>query len=148
MMQEALREPTTTYAVLSALMQPAVPFYIVLNSSLELLLVPLMVFANWHADPRRRTLVLIGVAAYGAMRVWTYLVFAETRLEISQHTLSEADVAWFSQTLASDFRVVLNAITFVAFLLATFIPALPVSDTCRIPAETSLPIARRLATHS
>jgi hypothetical protein len=31
------------------------------------------------------------------MRIWTYLVFAETRLEISQHPLSQADVEWFKQ---------------------------------------------------
>ena len=66
-------------------------------------LVPLLVFWNWNIGPRRKALVLIGVAAYLAMRVWTYLVFAEMRLDISQQTLSAADVAWFEQTLATDF---------------------------------------------
>jgi hypothetical protein len=56
------------------------------------------------------------------MRIWTYLVFAEMRLEITQQTLSPADVEWFKQTLATDFRVVLNMISFVCFTLAAFLP--------------------------
>jgi len=125
MMEAVLSEPSTTYAVLSSLMQPAVPYYIVLNTTMELVLVPLLVFWNWDIGPRRKALVLIGVIAYLAMRVWTYLVFAETRLDISQRTLSAADVAWFEQTLATDYRIVLNVTTFTCFLLAAFVPASP-----------------------
>ena len=125
MMKEVLGEPSTTYAVLSALMQPAVPYFIVLNTTMELLLVPLLVFWNWDSDPRRKALFLIGVIAYLAMRVWTYLVFAEARLDISQRPLSAADVAWFEQTLATDLRIVLDVITFICFLLAAFVPASP-----------------------
>jgi hypothetical protein len=44
--------------------------------------------------------VLGGVTVYFAMRVWTYLVFAEARLDIARHTLSQTDVEWFRQTLA------------------------------------------------
>jgi len=128
MMREALGEPSLTYAVLSALMQPAVPFYIVLNTTMELLLVPLLVFWNWDTSPRRKTLVVVGVIAYLVMRVWTYLVFAETRLDLSQHTLSAADVAWFEQTLATDFRIVLNLTTFTCFLLAAFVAASPLAS--------------------
>jgi hypothetical protein len=123
MMEAALGEPSTTYAVLSALMQLAVPYFIVLNTTMELLLVPLLVFWNWDTGSRRKALVLSGVIAYLAMRVWTYLVFAETRLAVSQRTLSAADVAWFQQTLATDYRIVLNIITFTCFLLAAFVPA-------------------------
>ena len=112
-------------------MQPAVPFYIALNSALELLLVSLVVFWNWNTGPRRRALVLAGVAAYFAMRVWTYLVFAETRLDVSQHTLSAADVAWFKRTLATDFRIVLNVIANVCFPLAAFVPATPLPRPLR-----------------
>src|SRR5262249_43104010 len=35
-----LREPSTTYAALSALMRPTVPFFIALNSAMEVLFVP------------------------------------------------------------------------------------------------------------
>jgi hypothetical protein len=69
--------------------------------------------------------VLIAVVAYLVMRIWTYLVYAETRLEISQQPLTADDVAWFEQTLATDFRIVLLVITFIGFLLATFVPASP-----------------------
>ncbi len=125
MMDAALSESSTTYAVLSALMQPAVPFYIALNSAMEMLLVALIVFWNWNTGPRRRALVLAGVAAYFATRIWTYLVFAETRLDISQQTLSAADVEWFKRTLATDFRIVLNLIANVCFILAAFVPVTP-----------------------
>ena len=63
------------------------------------------------------------VLAYFVMRIWIYLVFAETRLEISQRTLTPADVEWFKQTLAGDFRLVLNNITYVYLLLGAFLPA-------------------------
>jgi hypothetical protein len=118
----ALDEPSTTYAVLSALMKPAVPYYIILNTLMELFLVSLAVFGNWNASPKRKTLILVGVVAYLAMRIWTYLVYAETRLDISQQPLSQADVEWFKQTLVTDFRIVLNVITNVSFLLAAFVP--------------------------
>jgi hypothetical protein len=122
MMKGALNDPSLTYSVLSALMQPAVPFYIILNTSMELFFVSLLVFWNWEADPKRRALILIGVVAYFVMRIWTYLVFAETRLEISQRPLTPADVEWFKQTLADDFGLVLNNITYVCLLLAAFLP--------------------------
>jgi hypothetical protein len=122
MMAAALSEPSTTYAVLSALMWPAVPFFITLNSTMEILLVGLLVFCNWHSDPRRRTLIILGVAAYFVMRVWTYLVFAEPRLDIARHALSPADVEWFKATLAMDFRIVLNLISAICLVLAALLP--------------------------
>jgi hypothetical protein len=122
MMNAALNEPSTTYAVLSALMKPAVSYYIVLNSLMELLIIPFVVFLNWNTNPKRRTYIIIGVVSYFVMRVWTYLVFATTRLEISERTLSAADVAWFKQTLATDYRVILILITQAFFILAAFIP--------------------------
>jgi hypothetical protein len=122
MMTAALNEPTTTGAALSALMWPAVPFYIVLNSAMELLLIALLVFWNWDADRRRRALIVAGVTVYFVMRVWTYLVFAEARLDIASHTLSAADIEWFRQTLAGDFRIVLDVAVFVLLLMAACIP--------------------------
>src|SRR5262245_29977123 len=88
MMAAALNEPSTTGAALSARMWPAVPFYIVLNSAMELLLVALLVFWNWDTDRRRRLLIVTSVAVYFVLRIWTYLVFAETRLDIASHALS------------------------------------------------------------
>jgi len=51
MMSAALNEPSTTYAVLSAVMWPAVPFYITLNSAMELLLISLLLFL-WSGEDR------------------------------------------------------------------------------------------------
>ncbi|MCC6167846.1 MAG: hypothetical protein IT329_11515 [Caldilineaceae bacterium] len=122
MMLAAVDEPSMTYAVLSALMQPAVPFYIVLNSLLELLVMLLVVFSNWQAGRKRRLYSLAGVGLYLVMRIWTYLVYAEMRLEISTHTLSAADVAWFKQTLAADYRPGLVLLILACFVLAAFAP--------------------------
>jgi hypothetical protein len=128
MMAAALSEPSTTGAALSALMWPAVPFYIVLNSAMELLLLALLVFWNWDTDRRRRMLIVASVAVYFGMRVWTYLVFAETRLDIASHALSPADIEWFRQTLNADFRIVLNILVFALLVLAACIPPWPVRD--------------------
>jgi hypothetical protein len=122
MMALALDEPSTTYAVLSALMQPAVPFYIILNSTLEMALVVLLLFANWGAAPRRRWFVIAGVLLYFIMRIWTYFVYAELRLDISQRLLSDTDVEWFRQTLVVDYRPILVVLAHICFVLAAFVP--------------------------
>lgn len=109
-------------------MKPAVPYYIVINSLMELLIVPFAVFLNWDATPKRRTFILIGVVLYFVIRVWTYLVYAETRLEISEQALTAADVEWFKRTLATDYRVVLELISQAFFILAAFIPYSPFAE--------------------
>lgn len=125
MMRAVIAEPSTTYAALSALMQPAVPYYIVINTLLELFVMLFIIFFNWNAGPRRRLFSLTGVGLYLAMRVWTYLVYAETRLEITTHTLSTADVEWFHNTLASDYRAVMELVAQVFFSLAAFTSVRP-----------------------
>lgn len=135
MMHAVVQEPSTTYAALSALMQPAVPYFIAINSLLELLIMLLVVFFNWDAGDKRRTLTLIGVGLYLVMRVWTYLVYAETRLDISTHTLSAADVEWFTRTLATDYRPVLVLITQAFFIFAALVPLRPMTDRARRRAD-------------
>jgi hypothetical protein len=102
-----LREPSTTYAALSALMRPTVPFFIALNSA------------------RRRWVIVIAVGIYVVHRAWTYLVYAERRLAAGTSPLSEADVEWYTRTLATDYRVVLNAIIFALFTAAAFLNSAP-----------------------
>lgn len=121
LIEAALREPSTTNATLSALMRPAVPYFIAVNTLMEVLVIPLAVYWNWHV-PKRRTLVVIAVTAYFAMRVWSYLTYAPARLDISTRTLSAAEAEWFKETLKADYRGVLNVITHVAFILAAFVP--------------------------
>ena len=139
MMSEVLDEPSTTYAVLSALMQPSVPFYIIINTTLELFIMLFVVFFNWNVDPKRRVFSLIGVGLYLVMRIWTYLVYAETRLDISTHTLSAADVEWFKRTLATDYRAILELISQSFFILAAMIPARSIRDGEKVePNRTDL----------
>jgi hypothetical protein len=133
MMAAAVNEPSATYEVLSVLMWPAVPFYITLNTIMETLIVGFMVFANWHADPRRKALILLSVVVYFVMRVWTYLMFAEARLDIARHALSPADVEWFKSTLAIDFRIVLNMISFICLVLAALAPSVAPRDNSAAP---------------
>jgi hypothetical protein len=120
-----LREPSTTYAALSALMRPTVPFFIALNSAMEILFVPLVVFLNWNTEARRRWVIVIAAGIYVVHRAWTYLVYAERRLATGTSPLSEADVEWYTRTLATDYRVVLNAIIFALFTVATFLSSSP-----------------------
>ncbi len=129
MMTAALDEPSTTSATLSALMWPAVPFYIVLNSAMELLLLAPLVFWNWDTDGRRRMLIVAGIVVYFVMRVWRYLVFDETRLDIGSNALSPEDIEWFRHTLAGDFRIILNIVVFSLLLIATYIPPWHVRDS-------------------
>lgn len=129
MMFAAVEEPSTTYTILSTLMQPAVPYYVVINSLLELFVMLFVIFFNWKVDRKRRLYSLTGVGLYLVMRIWTYLVYAETRLDISSHTLSAADVEWFRRTLATDYRPILELVTQAFFILAALVPAHSIRDS-------------------
>jgi hypothetical protein len=117
----ALREPSLTNAVLSAMMRPTVPYYIALNSVMEVLFVPLVLFLNWDIAPARRWVVAAAAAVYVLQRAWTYIVYAERRLATGTAPLSQEDVAWFRQTLATDYRTVLNLVVMVLFAAAAFL---------------------------
>jgi hypothetical protein len=110
-------------AVLSAMMQPTIPFFILLNTPLELLIVPGAAFSNWRND-RRRPLIVIAAAAYYVMRVWTYLYYAPQRVEIASRPLLPGDIDWFHRTLTGDYRPVLVAVVHLAFTAAALVPAL------------------------
>jgi len=116
-----LAEPSTTYATLSAMMQPTVPYYIALNTPLETLVVPLAVYLNWHAG-RRRDVVVIAAIGYFAMRVWSYLSIAPMRFEVASRSLTTADVEWYRRTLGEDYRGVLVIACHLLFVLAAFTP--------------------------
>jgi hypothetical protein len=62
------------------------------------------------------------------MCVWTHLVFAETRLDMASHILSPVEIELFRQTLAKDFRIVLNILVFALLLIAVCIPPCYVRD--------------------
>ena len=122
MMAAALGQPTASSQILSALMGPAVPFFIALNSVMELLLATLILMWNWNSGSWRRALVLTAVLVYLIMRVWTYLVFAEPRVGIAQHSLTAADIEWFRRTLAGDYRIFMDAVALICLTVASAIP--------------------------
>lgn len=117
---EVLAEPSTTYAVLSGVMRPTVPFFIVLNTVMETLAAPLAVYLSWHG-PRRRV-VTAGAVVFFVMRVWSYLQYAPMRLEVASRPLSAADVEWYRRTMDVDYRAVLVFICHLLFLLAALEP--------------------------
>jgi hypothetical protein len=113
-----LEEPSTTYAALSALMRPTVPYFIALNGALELLLVPIALALNWSLASPRGRLVAAAAFLYWVMRAWTYIAFADQRVSITQAPLSDIDVAWFRETLKSDCRVYMAGLATLLFGVA------------------------------
>lgn len=111
---------TAPPAILSAMMQPTIPFFIVLNTPLELVGVPGAVFANWHQHTRRRLMVIVAAAFY-TLRIWSYVVYVSGRMEIASRPLSPQDLEWFERSMGVDYRPLLVAIVFVGFTIAAFV---------------------------
>jgi hypothetical protein len=106
--------------VLSAMMQPTIPFFIILNTPLELAVVPCAIFANWH-NGARRWLILTAAASFYALRVWSYVVYVPNRMAIALRPLSPNDLEWFQRSMEVDYRSLLLAIVFVGFTIAAFV---------------------------
>lgn len=122
LMGAALDESSTTHQTLSAMMAPTLPYYIVGNTAMELLIVPAALFLGWRAD-RRRLLLCTATLLYFASRVWTYLVYAQRRTETASGPLSDEDIRWYKETLVVDYRVVLLGAVLALFTAAAFLPA-------------------------
>jgi hypothetical protein len=75
----ALDSSSVTGETLERTFLPAIPYYIIVNSILEILVIPAVMAFSWRPGPRR-VLILAGAALYFAMRVWTYLAFVPARL--------------------------------------------------------------------
>jgi hypothetical protein len=106
--------------VLSAMMQPTIPFFIILNTPLELVVVPCAIFANWQNHARKR-LILIAAASFYALRIWSYLVYVPNRMAIASRPLSPTDLEWFQRSMEVDYRAPLLAVVFVGFTIAAFV---------------------------
>ena len=106
--------------VLSAMMQPTIPFFIILNTPLELAAVPCTILANWYNSTRRR-LILIAAASFYALRIWSYLVYVPNRMAIASRPLSPTDLEWFQRSMEVDYRAPLLAVVFVGFTIAAFV---------------------------
>jgi hypothetical protein len=79
MLSGALDSSSVTGETLESTFLPTIPYYIIVNSILEILVIPGVIAFSWRPGPRR-VLVLAGAALYFAMRVWTYLAFVPARL--------------------------------------------------------------------
>jgi hypothetical protein len=106
--------------VLFAMMQPTIPFFIVLKTPLELLVVPASIFATWQNGMRRR-LILSAAASFYASRIWSYLLYVPMRMEIASRPLSGRDLEWFQRSMQVDYRFILVAIVFVVFTVTAFV---------------------------
>jgi hypothetical protein len=113
-------------------------FIITLNSLMEWLLIPVALFLNWHI-PKRRTLIVTAAAVFYAMRIWTYVYFVPNIFEFGALPPNGP----FSAEVVERFRIWVNlswlrfaiqdALTYLLFLLAAFVPA-SASGTFRKPA--------------
>lgn len=77
---------------------------------------PCAIFATWHNRARRR-LILIAAAAFYALRIWSYLAYVPTRMEIASRPLPPDDLDWFQRSTAIDYRSLLVTVVFVVFTI-------------------------------
>ncbi len=75
----AMDSSSLTGQTLEATFLPSIPYYIIVNSILELLVIPIVIALSWRPGIRR-VLVLAAVSLYFLMRVWTYLAFVPNRM--------------------------------------------------------------------
>ncbi|MGH8795235.1 MAG: hypothetical protein ACRDXX_21665 [Stackebrandtia sp.] len=130
----ALESSSLTGETLEATFLPSIPYYIVVNSLLEILIIPAVLFFAWRPGKRR---ILIGVAAamYFLMRVWTYLAFVPARMgwaeaEHSTQALTAAERRQAaSDLMLDDPRWMPILAMFALFLLAANLPARRRADT-------------------
>lgn len=129
MLAGALDSTSLTGESLLKLFLPTIPFYIVANSVLELLIVPSLLYIGWRAG-RRRILIVAAAGLYFALRVWTYLAFVPARLGFADAahanvTLTAAERRQAHQELmVDDPRWILLLVIFGLLLLAAHLPRL------------------------
>ncbi len=128
-----LASSSVTGETLASTFLPSIPYYIAVNSVLEMLIVPAVLVLGWRPGPRR-VLILGTAAAYFAMRIWTYLAFVPARQgwaegEHSTQALTAAERTQAANDLMlDDPRWILLLALFAIFVVAMALPA-------RRPAE-------------
>jgi hypothetical protein len=119
----ALDSSSITGETLERTFLPSIPYYIAVNSVLEVLVIPAVIVLGWRPGARR-ALILGASALYFAMRVWTYLAFVPARLgwAESDHTTAPLNPAERRQAaddlMLDDPRWALLLVMFAIFLLA------------------------------
>jgi hypothetical protein len=129
MLAGALESSTLTGETLLKLFLPTIPFYIVANAALELLIIPGLLFIGWRAGKRR--ILIIGAAAlYFLLRVWTYLAFVPSRMGFAEagHTstpMTEAERQQaYTELMLDDPRWIVLLVIFGILVLAMHLPRL------------------------
>lgn len=79
LLKGALNSTSLTGEALEQMFLPSIPYYIAVNSILEVLVIPLILYVGWRPG-RRRILIVAAAVLYFAMRVWTYIAFVPARL--------------------------------------------------------------------
>lgn len=125
----ALDSPSLTGETLLLLFLPTIPFYVVTNSLLELLIVPGLLYLGWRAGPRRALLVA-AAGLYFLLRVWTYSTFVPARLGFAEAshanvplTAAERQRA-HQELMVDDPRWIPLLVMFGILLLAAHLPRL------------------------
>jgi len=97
-------------------------YFIILNSLMEVILVPLALFLNWPF-PKRRAYIFVAGLIFYALRIWTYLYFAPQYFAFGDMAFSQALVDELKTRMAIDnIRGVLQVGEAVLFLLAALVP--------------------------
>ncbi|MFG1816670.1 hypothetical protein ACGFIF_23140 [Kribbella sp. NPDC049174] len=126
LLKGALDSTSLTGDALEQMFLPSIPYYIAVNSILEILVIPLILYVGWRPG-RRRILIVAAAALYFAMRVWTYIAFVPARLgwadsEHSTQPLSPAErTQAFDDLMLNDPRWILLLVMFGLLLLAALL---------------------------
>jgi len=128
LLSAGLGTPSTTFTMIHPPFGDSFNLFIItLNSLMEWLLIPAALFLNWHI-PKRRTLIVIAAVVFYAMRIWTYVYFVPNIFEFAtippdgpfSAELVERFRLWVN---LSWFRLGVDVLTNLLFLLAAFVPA-------------------------
>jgi hypothetical protein len=126
LLKGALNSTSLTGEALEQMFLPSIPYYIAVNSILEVLVIPLILYVGWRPG-RRRILIVAAAALYFAMRVWTYIAFVPARLgwADSDHSTGPLTPAERTQAQAdlmlNDPRWILLLVMFGLLLLAALL---------------------------
>lgn len=103
-------------------------YFIIFNSLLEILLVPLALLLDWHM-PGRRTFVLAAGLIFYAIRTWTYLYFAPQYIDSGEMAFSQQLVDDLMTRMSIDnFRFLIQTIEAGLFLRAALGPTHSIAE--------------------
>ena len=119
-------------------------YFILFNSLLEILLVPLALLLNWHMPARRRFVLAAGLIFY-AIRIWTYLYFAPQYFDFGQMTFSEQLVNDLMHRMSIDnIRFVVQIVEAGLFFRAALGPTLSITEGAKLVEQKTLGVSQRM----